>query len=91
MDNSPAHKKLNNNAQINAKLEETASRGWEIDFVLQPPNSPDTNTKDLSLFRARQSLQYTKPLKNIDKLIKNTTQTFLEYPMDICKKVWTTA
>ena len=38
-----------------------------------------------------QSLQYTKLSENIDKLIENATQAFLEYLMDLCKKVWTTA
>ena len=32
-----------------------------------------------------------KPSKNIDELIENATQAFLEYPMDLCKKVWATA
>jgi hypothetical protein len=91
LDNAPAHQKSNTNLQISAKLEEMAARGWTIDFVLQPPNSPDTNIKDLALFRAMQSLQYTKPSKNIDELIANATQAFLEYPLDFCKKVWTTA
>ena len=68
-----------------------AARGWAIDFVMQPPNSPDTTIKDLALFRAMQSLQYTKPSKNMDELIENATQAFLEYPLDLCKKVWTTA
>ena len=30
-------------------------------------------------------------MKNIDELIANATQAFLEYPLDFCKKVWTTA
>ena len=87
MDNAPSHKNTNKNAQLIATLEEMAACGWAIDFVMQPPNSPNTNTKDLTLFRAIQSLQYTKPLKNIDELIENATQAFLEYPMDLCKKV----
>ena len=91
MHNALAHKKMNKNTQINAKLEEMAVRGWAIDFVLQPPIFPDTNIKDLALFRVIQSLQFTKPLKEIDELIENATQAFLEYPMDLCKKVWTTA
>jgi hypothetical protein len=90
MDNVPAHKKLNKTAQIIATLEEMAARGWAIDFVLQPPGSPNTNIKDFALFLKMQSLQYTNPLKNINKLIENTTQAFLEYTMDVCKKLWTT-
>ena len=91
MDNAPAHKKSRQNTQPIATLEEMAARGWAIDFVIQPPNSPDTNIKDLTLFHAIQSLQYTKPSKNMYELIENATQVFLEYPIDLCKKVWTTA
>ena len=86
MDNAPSHKKLNKNTQINAKLEELAARGWVIDFVLQPPNSPNTNITDLVLFRAMQLLQYIKPSKTIGELIVDVTQALLDYPMDLCKK-----
>jgi hypothetical protein len=34
--------------------------GWDIDFNLQPPNPPDTNTLDLTFFRAIQAIQYKK-------------------------------
>jgi hypothetical protein len=34
--------------------------GWDINFYLQPPNSPDTNTLDLTFFRAIQTIQLKK-------------------------------
>ena len=65
--------------------------GWDIDFVAQPANSPDTNTLDLAFFRAIQSLQYQKPAKNLDELIANVEEAYAELPIDVCRHVWSTA
>ena len=56
MDNDPSHKKSSRNTQLIATLEEMAACGWAIDIAMQPPNSSDTNIKDLAFFRAMQSL-----------------------------------
>ncbi len=73
LDNAPVHpqpgrlsKRLN---QHFAQLRDEA--GWDIDFVAQPTNSPDTNTLDLTFFCAIQTLQYTKPVTNLNELIAN--------------------
>ena len=66
MKNAPAYMKSNKNAQINTKLEETASRGWTINCVLQPPILPGANIKALTLFHVIQSLQYMKLSTNIN-------------------------
>ena len=58
MDNAQAHKNLNKNAQLITTLKEMAACGWEINFVLQPPNLSGTNIKNLALFCVMQSLQY---------------------------------
>ena len=57
-DNATPHPPPGTNAAINAKLAEMATRGWDIQFITQPPNLPDCNTLDLAFFRAIQSLQY---------------------------------
>ena len=36
----------------------TQTDGWNINFIFQPPQSPDLNVLDLGLFRTIQSLQY---------------------------------
>ena len=89
MDNAPAHQKSNKNIRINAKLQEVAACGWTINFFLHPSNSTDMNMNDPAFFCVMQSLQHTKPLKNIDEFIVNATRAFLDYLMDLCKKVWT--
>ena len=49
-DNATPHPKPGKDADINAKLEDMATRGWEVVFVCQPPNSPDCNVEDLAFF-----------------------------------------
>ena len=65
--------------------------GWDIGFVHQPANSPDCNTLDLAFFRAIQSLQYQKCAKNVDELVTHVQEAFAKLPLDVCRKVWTTA
>jgi hypothetical protein len=91
MDNAPSHKNTAKNTQLIGTLEEMAARGWTTEFVLQPSNSSDTNMKGLTLFCAMQGLQYTKPLKNINELMENVMQAFLDNLMELCEKVWTIA
>lgn len=90
-DNATPHPKPGTDEKLNAMLVEMATRGWDIQFVTQPPNSPDTNTLDLAFFRAIQSIQYQKPSKDIDELIQNVLAAHDELPLAICIKVWTTA
>ncbi len=92
MDNAPAHPAAGKiGAKIDARLAEINAGGWDIGFFHQPANSPDCNTLDLAFFRAVQSLQYQKCPKNIDELITHVQESFLELPLDVCCKVWTTA
>lgn len=90
-DNATPHPPPGTNAKINAVLAAMATRGWDIQFVAQPHNSPDCNTEDLAFFRAIQSIQWTKTSDTIDKLITHVLEAFQELPLDVCKKVWTTA
>ena len=73
------------------RLAKLGEMGWDITFNYQPPNSPDTNTLDLAFFRAIQSIQHQKVSKNIDELIDNVHQAYADMPLDVCKRVWTTA
>ena len=68
-----------------------AAHWWTIGLVLQPPNSLNTNTKDLVLFCVMQLLQITTTQKNIGKLIVSARKMFSDYPMDLYKKIWTMA
>jgi hypothetical protein len=52
-------------------LEAAARGGWNINLVCQPPNSLDTNSLDLGLFAALQSLfQKKSPTSILDILFK---------------------
>jgi hypothetical protein len=73
--------------RIAERLAEYSAVGWDINFVTKPANSPGLNTLDLAFFRAIQSLQYQKPAKNLDEMIKIVH----EAPLGICKNVWTAA
>jgi hypothetical protein len=39
--------------------------GWEIEFVNQPPISPDAKNLDLAFFRVIQSLQFKMAPRNM--------------------------
>ena len=90
-DNATPHPPPGSNAAINAKLNEMATRGWDIQFVAQPPNLPDCNTLDLAFFRAIQSLQYQMVAITIDDLIQNVKDAFKDLSLEVCIKVWSTA
>jgi hypothetical protein len=77
--------------KITDRLGEYSALGWDIDFTMQPANSPDMNTLDLAFFRAIQSLQYQKPAKNIDEMIEHVMEAYRDLPLEVCKRVWTTA
>jgi hypothetical protein len=66
LDNAPAHPKPGKlGRRLTDHLARLAVVGWDIDFVAQPPNLPDTNTLDLAFFQAIQSLQYQKDLSQL--------------------------
>ena len=90
-DNATPHPKPGTHASINAKLAELATEGWDIQFVTQPPNSPDCNVLDLAFFRAIQSIQYQMPSKDMNELMANVDAAYAALPLEVCIKVWTTA
>ena len=90
-DNATPHPKPGTDANINAKIAELAQEGWDIQFVTQPPNSPDCNVLDLAFFRAIQSIQYQTPSKDMIELMDNVDAAYAALPPEVCIKVWTTA
>ena len=92
LDNAPVHPRPGRLPQrLLDHLAQLGEIGWDIDFNLQPPNSPDTNTLDLAFFRAIQTIQYQKKSRNLDELIANVEEAYDELPLDVCKHVWSTA
>jgi len=47
-DNATPHPKPGTSPGITVKLEEMRTRGWDVAFVCQPPNSSGLNTEDLA-------------------------------------------
>ena len=90
-DNATPHPKPGTSIPLDVKLQDMTTRGWDVAFVCQPPNSPDLNTEDLAFFRGIQSLQFQKNAYTIDQLMVNVMEAFHEFPLETCKKVWTTA
>jgi len=67
------------------------SQCWDIELVMQPPNSPDTNIVHLiQPSFSIQSIQYQKPSKDVDELIQNLLLVAIheELPLMIRIKVW---
>ncbi len=61
LDNAPVHPRPGRFPQrLLDHLAQLGEIGWDIDFNLQPPNLPDTNTLDLVFFCAIQAIQYQK-------------------------------
>ena len=77
-DGATPHPKPGSHPLLEAELEDMRSQGWNIGFITQPPNSPDTNTKDLAFFCAIQSIQHEKLSTNVTELMTNVEEAFKE-------------
>jgi hypothetical protein len=94
LENAPAHPQKNKEPCpiLDAHLAELRERGWDFELVYQPPNSPDCNiTLDLAIFCAILSIQYEQVSNNIEELIANVMEAIEDLPLDVCKRVWSTA
>ncbi|XP_021740858.1 uncharacterized protein LOC110707157 [Chenopodium quinoa] len=54
----------------------TTARGFNIQFVFQPAQSPDLNVLDLGLFRSIQYLQYQSFPNNLDELVTEVQESY---------------
>ena len=50
-----------------------------VEFVYQPPNSPDTNVLALGMFRSLQALQFQRVSNNEREIIHNVQEVFNSY------------
>ncbi|XP_021769867.1 uncharacterized protein LOC110734117 [Chenopodium quinoa] len=66
------------------------AHGFNIQFILQPAQSPETNVLDLGLFSVIQSLQYQSFPRNLDDLIKEVARAFQEFDPILNKYTWIT-
>ena len=88
LDNAPPHPKPGNlKKRIAYRLAKYSAEGWDIGFALQPANLLDLITLNLGFFRAIQSLQYQKPAKNLDEMIKIVHEAYADLPLNVCKNL----
>jgi hypothetical protein len=77
LNNAPAHPKTGKlGKKIADHLGEYSALGLDINFAMQPANSPDVNTLNLAFFQVIQLLQYQKPTNNIDKMIAHVLEAY---------------
>jgi hypothetical protein len=91
-DNTPPHPLVENQELLEyfAELAKPENGGWNIKLICQPVTSPDMNILDLGLFRALQSVQQANPANTKDELIAVVRDTFKNFSLEKCKKVWST-
>ncbi|KAG6975942.1 hypothetical protein JG688_00001852 [Phytophthora aleatoria] len=57
-----------------------AALGMNVSLKFQPPNSPDMNCLDLGVFNAIQARQQQRSARNVEELIRATTEAYWELP-----------
>jgi hypothetical protein len=67
-----------------------AHTGLDIRLINQPANSPDLNVLDLGFFNSLQSLTYDTISRNLDDLIVNVENEFVNYDPDTLNRVFLT-
>ena len=85
-DNASPHR-INDDPDIRAAC---SADGWDIQFINQPPNSPDCNILDLGFFNSIQSLQDQTEPRNIEELVTEVKRAFNAQKADKLEAVWTT-
>ncbi|XP_021758504.1 uncharacterized protein LOC110723454 [Chenopodium quinoa] len=66
------------------------AHGFNILFIFQTDQSPETNVLYLGLFSVIQSLQYQSFLRNLDELIYEVARAFEEFDPVLNKYTWIT-
>jgi hypothetical protein len=65
------------------------NNGLKFSLKEQPPNSPDTNTLDLSFFASVQSMKWgMSPAKNVDTLTDNVELAYQQYDPHALDRAW---
>ncbi|CAN0057340.1 unnamed protein product, partial [Scytosiphon promiscuus] len=83
-DNARPHL-INNDPELRAAM---SADGWDIRFINQPPNSPDTNILDLGFFNSIQSLQDRTEPRTVDQLISAVKDAWQAVTPVVLNRVW---
>ena len=82
-DNATPHPPPGKDVRLNQRIAKMASRGWDVEFFCQPPNSPDCNVKDLAFFCVIDAINVPKFVGTIDELKRNIEEAYLQLPVHI--------
>ena len=63
-------------------------RGWMVDLVMQPAQSPDLNVNDLGFFASLTSSVWGMNASSIDELVQTIFQQYEEYDGATSERVW---
>ncbi|CAN0094704.1 unnamed protein product, partial [Sphacelaria rigidula] len=63
-------------------------RGWVVELVTQPAQSPDFNVNDMGFFASLKSRVWEINASSIDELVKTIFQQYEEYDGTTLKRVW---
>ena len=63
-------------------------RGWMVELVTQPAQSPDLNVNDLGFFASLTSRVWRMNASSIDELVEIIFQQYEEYDSATLERVW---
>ena len=63
-------------------------RGWMVELVTQPAQSPDLNVNDLGFFASLKSRVWGMNASSIDELVQTIFQQYDEYDGATLQRVW---
>ncbi|CAN0505402.1 unnamed protein product, partial [Laminaria digitata] len=63
-------------------------RGWLVELVTQPAQSPDFNVNDLGFFASLKSRVWGMNACSIDELVEDIFEQYEEYDGDTLERVW---
>ena len=77
-------------AKINERhwAQHGAKKGFDINVVTQPPQSPDVHCNDLAFFASLQSDTELVAKRNVVDLIEAVQKTWEEFPKEPMEAVW---
>ena len=65
-----------------------ANKGWMVELVTQPAQSPDLNVNDLGFFASLKSRVWGMNASSIDELVGTIFQQYEEYDSATVERVW---
>ena len=84
-DGASPHTEKNNPEILNSA---GMGRGWMVELVTQPAQSPDLKINDLGIFASLASRAWGMNARTIEDLVKTIFEQYEEYDGDTLERVW---